>query len=112
MLPRFQVSNCIEEPSKNWCSGFLTRNNLKPIVSTEMSSKRILQGSTHVLDEWFKNKYTEDFIKKYNPILIGNLDETMLKAKKRTICIVQKEDRCGIVQGVHEKKLLCQCHTT
>ena len=95
--PKF-VLPTVEAPSIDWIRVFNKRNTMTPKVSSDMEAKRVEMGSVGNIREWFEKVYDPIDLTKYNPRMIGNMDETMLQTKSRLLCIVKKGTRHAITK--------------
>ena len=103
-----------EEPSAEWVKAFMNRHNLKTLLSTPLSKDRSEAGSDVSISQWFKDVYTEDIAKQFKPAMIANLDETMLIARNRFLCVVKRDSRYAVIEedDTCEHVTLLTCATT
>ncbi len=94
--PKFQKP-ITEMPSATWFRGFLKRNELKKLASTNMEKNRLEMGTTGNIKYWFEEIYSKIDLNKFDFRMIGNCDESMLTSKSRLICIVKRNSRFAII---------------
>ena len=104
----------VEEPSLDWVEDFIKRNNLCKKENHELGIDRSVNANLSTLQEWFKNVFTEELYKKFKPAMIGNLDETMLVARNKFLCVVKRGSRFAITDSDEsaEHVTMLACVTT
>ena len=88
----------VEEPISDWIRDFMKRNDMENKESHMLEKARSEGANITTIRDWFNNVYSEDEFKKYKPVMIGNIDETMLVSKSKLLCVVKRGSRYAICQ--------------
>jgi hypothetical protein len=84
-----------EDPSYDWLSACMKRNEMNRLVGNEIDLKRIeMLGK---VGEWFTKIYDPMDLTKYNEFMIGNMGEWMLHIHYRMLSIRKRDSRDAIV---------------
>lgn len=94
---KFQKS---EPPSMSWIDTFMKRNSFITMKENPLEKERSENGSVGNVKFWFSKIESELNMKDYHPSMIGNLDETMLSSKGRSLVVVKKGTRFATSQDI------------
>jgi hypothetical protein len=98
-----------EEPSISWVESFMKKYSFTTRRENRLEKERSENASVGNLKFWFEKIGREVDMSKIDKCMIGNLDETMLNTKGRSLCIVKKGSRYAVTQddeGKHHITIL------
>ncbi len=87
--PKWKKPKC-ELPNNDWYSAWQKRNSMTNVNERILEDERAKNGSVGNIKDWFDRIGKEIDFSQIDKHMIGNLDETMLSTKTRTLVCVKK----------------------
>ncbi len=90
----------IDYPSNSWYEDWMTRNNMLHKHETLLEKERSMNATRGNIRDWFERIGNEIDFTKINKMMIGNLDETGLDSKGKSLVCVKKGTKYAITKDI------------
>jgi hypothetical protein len=100
--PKFTLPDC-DLPSCSWVESFMKRLNIVTMKESPMEKERSENATVGNVQYWFDLIGKELNMTKFDRRMIGNLDETMLSTKGKSLVCVKRGTRFALSPDIESK---------